>query len=70
MAGSLAAQSSRGHRTICLPIPEATSQQIIDDPRAFRRTSDDWFRRMPELFPRNFQGYQLSSTVPDNRTSM
>ena len=59
MAGSRATRSSRGHRTICLPIPEETYQQIIDDPRAFRRTIDDWFRRMPELFPRNFQGYQL-----------
>src|SRR6516164_8975752 len=60
MAESFATQSSRGHRTICLPIPEATSRQIIDDPGAFRRTLDDSFRRMPELFPRNFDdGYQL-----------
>jgi hypothetical protein len=59
MADASATRSSRGHRTICVPIPEATYQQIIDDPRAFRRTLDDCFRRMPELFPRNFQGYQL-----------
>jgi hypothetical protein len=59
MAGSLATRSSRGHRTLCLPIPEETYQQIIDDPHAFRRTLDDCFQRMPELFPRNFQGYQL-----------
>ena len=65
MAGSRATRSSRGHRTICLPIPEETYQQIIDDPRAFRRTIDDCFRRMPELFPRNFPGYQLK----DHRVS-
>ncbi len=59
MAGRLATRSSRGHRTLCLPIPEETYQQIIDDPHAFRRTLDDCFQRMPELFPRNFQGYQL-----------
>jgi hypothetical protein len=59
MAGSLATRSSRGHRTLCLPLPEETYEQIIDDPRAFRRTLDDCFQRMPELFPRNFQGYQL-----------
>ncbi len=59
MAGSRATRSSRGHRTICVPIPEETYQQIIDDPRAFRHTIDDCFRRMPELFPRNFKGYQL-----------
>jgi hypothetical protein len=59
MAGSLATRSSRGHRTLCLPIPEETYQQIIDDPHAFRRTLDDCFQWMPELFPRNFQGYQL-----------
>jgi hypothetical protein len=59
MAESRATRSSRGHRTLCLPIPEETYQQIIDDPHAFRRTLDDCFQRMPELFPRNFQGYQL-----------
>jgi hypothetical protein len=42
-----------------LPIPEPTYYQIIDDPRAFRRTIDDHFHRMPDLFPRNFPGYQL-----------
>src|SRR5512142_703935 len=59
MAGSLATRSSRGHRTRCLPLPEETYEQIIDDPRASRRTLDDCFQRMPELFPRNFPGYQL-----------
>ena len=59
MAETAATQASRGHRTICLPIPEPTYHLVIDDPRAFRRTIDDCFRRMPELFPPNFQGYQL-----------
>lgn len=59
MAERGATQASRGHRTICLPIPEPTYRRIIDDPRVFRRTIDDWLRRRPELFPRNFQGYQL-----------
>ena len=59
MAETAATHASRGHRTICLPIPEPTSQRIIDDPRAFRRTLDDCFQRMPELFPRHFPGYQL-----------
>jgi hypothetical protein len=59
MAGSGATHVSRGHRTLCLPIPEPTYQRIIDDPHAFRSTVDDWFRRRPELFPRNFKGYHL-----------
>ena len=59
MAGSLATRSSWGYRTICLPIPAETYQQIIDDPGEFRRVIDDYFRRMPELFPGNFKGYQL-----------
>ena len=59
MAGSRATRSSRGHRTLCVPLPEETYQQIIDDPRAFRRTLDDSFQRMPALFPRNVPGYQL-----------
>jgi hypothetical protein len=66
MAGGIATRSSRGHRTICLPIPEETYQQIVDDPREFRRTLDDLFRRVPELFPADFaHGYQLK----DARTS-
>ena len=59
MAASLATRSSRGHRTICLPIAEETSRQIVNDPVKFRHAIDDDFRRMPELFPRNFEGYQL-----------
>ena len=60
MADAIATRSSRGQRTICLPIPEETYRQIIDDSTAFRGTLDDWFRRAPELFPANFaQGYQL-----------
>src|SRR5438067_1386548 len=59
MAGRLAKRSTRGLRTICLPIPEETYRQIVDDPGAFRRTLDDSYRRMPELFPPNFPGYQL-----------
>ena len=59
MAESAATHASRGHRTIWLPIPGPTDQRIIDDPHAFRRTIDDCFQRRPELFPRNFPGYQL-----------
>src|SRR5512135_2211878 len=59
MAASLATRSSRGHRTICLPIAEETYRQIVNDPVKFRHAIDDDFRRMPELFPRNFEGYQL-----------
>src|SRR5437879_2607879 len=59
MGGRLATRTSRGDRTLSLPIPEETYQKIIDDPHASRRSIDDCFRRMPELFPGNFQGYQL-----------
>ena len=59
MAETAATHASRGHRTICLPIPESTYQRTIDDPRAFRHTIDDYLQRMPELFPRNFPGFQL-----------
>jgi hypothetical protein len=60
MAKGTATRSSRGHRTICLPIAEETYPQIVNDPGEFRRTIDDCFRRMPELFPANFaHGYRL-----------
>jgi hypothetical protein len=60
MARGIATRLSRGHRTICLPISEETYRQIVDDPQLFRRTLDECFRQMPELFPTNFaEGYQL-----------
>jgi hypothetical protein len=60
MAKGSATRSSRGHRTICLPISEETYSRIVNDPIEFRRAIDDWFRRAPELFPANFaRGYEL-----------
>jgi hypothetical protein len=67
MAEGLATRSSRGHRTICLPIAEEAYLQAIHDPVAFRRWIDDRFRETPELFPANFaRGYELK----DGRTSV
>jgi hypothetical protein len=66
MAEGIATRSSRGHRTICLPVSEEDYSKSIADPGAFRRMIDASFRRMPELFPKDFaRGYQLK----DNRTS-
>ena len=60
MAAETATRSSRGHRTICLPISESAYAQIVDQPAEFRRTLDVCFQRMPELFPANFaHGYRL-----------
>src|SRR5512135_2625553 len=60
MAAESATRSSRGHRTICLPISEHAYAWVIDDPAAFRRTLGDCFQRMPELFPANFaHGFRL-----------
>src|SRR3954453_6854639 len=60
MADGTATRSSRGHRTICLPIPEDTYQRVVLDPREFRATIDECFRRAPELFPAHFaDGYEL-----------
>ena len=59
MAEAIATRSSRGHRTIGLPIAEEADQQIVNDPVEFQRTIEECFRRMPELFPRDFEGFQL-----------
>jgi len=60
MAEGIATRSSRGHRTICLPIKEEDYLRIISDPKAFRHTIDDCFHQTPELFPVNFAlGYEL-----------
>ena len=60
MAEGIATRSSRGHRTICLPIKEEDYLRVIHDPKAFRHTLDDCFRQTPELFPVNFAlGYEL-----------
>src|SRR5215471_11416480 len=60
MAAECATRSSRGHRTICLPISEHAYAQIVDDPVEFRPVLDDCFQEVPELFPANFpHGYRL-----------
>ena len=60
MAKGTATRSSRGHRTICLPVSEDAYTQAVKDPSAFRGLLDEGFRTMPELFPPNFvQGYEL-----------
>ncbi len=60
MAEGTATRSSRGHRTLCLPIAEGAYRRIVHDPREFRRTLDDVFRQMPEVFPPGFaRGYEL-----------
>ena len=60
MAQGSATRSSRGHRTICLPIEEEDYLRIINDPNAFRLRVDDCFSQNPELFPANFAlGYEL-----------
>src|SRR3954452_3017632 len=60
MAEGLATRSSRGHRTICLPIAEVAYLQVVNDPVALRRWIDDCFQKAPELFPANLaQGYQV-----------
>ena len=60
MAEGSATRSSRGQRTICLPVSEDAYSQAVRDPATFRRILDDVFRRAPELFPSNFaRGYEL-----------
>jgi hypothetical protein len=43
MAQGNATRSSRGHRTICLPIEEEDYLRIVNDPKAFRLRVDDCF---------------------------
>jgi hypothetical protein len=63
MAEAIATRSSRGHRTICLPLAEEAYLPVIHDPVAFRRWIDDGFQESPELFPANFaQGYELKDS--------
>ena len=66
MADGTVTRSSRGRRTIRLPISEDAYTHAVDDPAAFRRLLDEGFRAAPELFPPGFaRGYGLK----DDRTS-
>jgi len=47
MPQGIATRSSRGHRTICLPIKEEDYLRIVNDPKSFRRTIDDRFGILP-----------------------
>jgi hypothetical protein len=63
MADGCATRSSRGHHTICLPIPEEVYARIVNDPHEFRRALDHGFRQAPELFPPDFaRGYRLKDS--------
>jgi hypothetical protein len=67
MAEGHATWTSRGHRTICLPVSEAAYTRAVDDPAEFRRLLDECFQTMPELFPPDFaRSYQLK----DERVSV
>jgi hypothetical protein len=56
----------RGCSTICLPIDQGLYAQIIDDAQRFRAALDQFYARMPELFPKAFaSGY----TFKDSRLS-
>ena len=60
MANGLATALHRRNRTICAPVAEDEYEQVIDDPREFRRLLDRCYHQMPELFPEGFsQGYKL-----------
>jgi hypothetical protein len=68
MAGGIATRSSRGYRTICLPLSESVYLRVVHDPALFRQTVDDCFRRMPHLSPANFaNGYQLKDERESNK---
>jgi len=57
----------RGCSTICLPIDQDRYQQIIDSPQQFRRTLDQFYHDLPELFPKDMaSGY----TLKDDRVSV
>jgi hypothetical protein len=67
MAEGSATRSSRGYRTICLPVSEVAYAEAVHDPVAFRRWLDEGFRTMPELFPLDLaKGYELK----DQRLSL
>ena len=67
MAEGSATRSSRGHRTICLPVSEDAYMRAVNSPAAFRNLLDEGFRTAPELFPPNFaRGYELK----DDRMSV
>jgi hypothetical protein len=62
----VAPRRPRGCSTICLPIDQQRYQQIIDSPELFRRTLDQLYQHMPELFPKDMAaGY----TLKDDRVS-
>ena len=71
MADGTVSRSSRGHRTICLPVSEDAYTQAINDPAQFRRLLDEGFRAAPELFPTNFaRGYELKLVFDTTKSQL
>jgi hypothetical protein len=54
MADGLASVPLRRSRTICLSATEENYENMVKDPRAFRRWVTDAFEESPELFPAAF----------------
>ncbi|SIO65627.1 hypothetical protein SAMN05444166_7767 [Singulisphaera sp. GP187] len=60
MAVLLTTRASRGHGTIYLPTTEEISHPVVIVSGEFRRTIDECFRQMTELFSTDFgKGYPL-----------
>ena len=71
MAQGSATRSSRGRRTICLPIPEDVYRSAVPDPAQFRRLLDSCFHDSPELFPPGFaQGYEFKDSRPSTKQGL
>jgi len=58
----------RGCKRVCLPLDQATYDQVIDNKAAYRQLLDEYIARYPELFPAEIgQGYKLHGSLPKSK---
>jgi hypothetical protein len=71
MAHGSANAPGGGGRTITLAVRETEYQQIVTDPREFRRWLDTCYQQTPELFPGEFsQGYECKDIYVSRKTGV
>ncbi len=62
-------QSTRAHKTICIPCSQERYERIVDDPALFRASLDQQIEATPELFPPGIRrGYRMKDAYTSRKT--
>ena len=62
-------ESTRAHKTICIPCSQEQYERIVGDPGLFREALDQQIEATPELFPPEIRrGYRMKDAYLSRKT--